>query len=168
MNPAAQADRVAAMRATEKRNNGLSQQAAAAERQRSEIRELGAAASNLIPQVLGLLAARGYPGIEEVNVYVPRTGISRVLGAERLAQMGAYRVSEYYDDESAMRPAGVSSVRLLSNGRMNIGPDSHSVAEFVQQVLNHEGLGDKGLWNLGEPYSHAGLENFVAELRKLV
>lgn len=121
----------------------------------------------LIPKALQALAAQGYPGIKEIEVYVPRTGLGLAMGKERLTKLGAYKASEFYHRESSMSPAGYRDVSLLSNGRINIGSGSYSVSEFAQQVLNHEGLGNKGNWNFGEPFSIAGMEAFVDGLRNL-
>lgn len=167
MSPRNEADRVAAMRAAEQRDNANRQRAAQEAAKRAQIRKLEIAANELIPKALQALAARGYPGISEIQVYVPRTGIGLVMGKERLVKIGAYKVSEFYRRESSMSPAGSRDVSLLSNGRINIGSGSYSVSEFVQQVLNHEGLGSKGNWNFGEPFSVAGMEALVEGLRKL-
>lgn len=112
------------MRAAEQRSNADRQQAALEAVKRTQIRKLEIAADELIPQALQTLAARGYPGIKEIEVYVPRAGLGRALGKERLTKMGAYKVSEFYRRESSMSPAGYRDVSLLSNGRINIGSGS--------------------------------------------
>lgn len=81
--------------------------------------------------------------------------------------MGAYRVSQYGYRESRSRPAGMDHVRLLSDGRILVGSGSHSLREFVVETLNHEGLGDKGLYSHFAPFTLDGLRQFVGGLPRL-
>jgi hypothetical protein len=137
------------------------------EQRLAAIDRLAEEARLLIPTVLATLANDDYRGVEQIEVYVPRRGPGRIFEKDRLVKAGAYRNSSYEVRESTLRTAGTAQVRLLSSGRIVVGSGSNSVAEFVQKVLNHEGLGRPGLWTSGEPYSINGLTKFVESLRAI-
>jgi hypothetical protein len=161
------ADRVAAQRAAQAQAAADRAIAVKAAAKRDEISRLARRAEALIPRVLDALAARDYAGIEQIDVYVPRSGLGRMLGRDRLAAVGAYGISSYSYRESSSRPAGTDYVRLLSSRRIAVGSGSRSVSQFEQAVLNHEGLGQPGNWNLSGPFSKRGLSDFVRELEAL-
>lgn len=166
--PSHKADRVAAQRAAQAREKVERKRDEAAAAKHAEINEFASRSEELIPQVLNVLAERGYPDIQEIDVYVPRSGLGRLLGQDRLTKAGAYRVAPYSYGESHSRPAGTDYVRLLPSGRIVVGTGSHSLSEYVQQVLNSEGLGEPGRGNDLEAFSLRGLSRFVDGLADLL
>jgi hypothetical protein len=162
------ADKVAASRAKASREASTRAENKRREDAREAILGAGEQCEALIPTVLDRLAAQGYPGIEEITVQVPRTGLGRLLGATRETKAGAYPLSSYSYGESHSRPAGTDHIRLLSSGRLAVGSGSYSVGEFVQEVMNHAGIGVSGRGNDLAAFSVSSLDLMVEELMALL
>jgi hypothetical protein len=165
--PKRPADRIAAERAAAAQQAKADARQAEADERREKILSLGHRAEPLIPAVLERLAADDYPGIEDVEAYVPRDGLLRFVGKVRLTRAGAYKVFEYSYLESHARPAGRGWVRLLSDGHLVVGRDAYSVPQFVAEVIDREGLGPQGTYATFEPFSLAGLTKLVDALSRL-
>jgi hypothetical protein len=161
-----EADRVAAERAANAQRALDQAESARVGDKRAEISDLARRAAVAVPMALATLARAGYPGLEQVAVYVPRGPVvGRLLGKDRLTEVGAYATAPYSVRESSTRPASTEFVRLLSNGRLAVGSRSNSIDEFAQQVMHQEGAGDGryALHNL-DAYRISTLENVVSWL----
>jgi hypothetical protein len=90
-----EADKVAARRAAASRKEAAQQVGEGSSARHAEILTLSKRAKELIPQALDALSARDFEGIEEIEVYMPREGIRRMVGSERLTKVGAYCVSPF-------------------------------------------------------------------------
>ena len=167
MAPKRPADRVAAERAAAAQQAKADARQAEADERRERIQSLGQRADSLIPAVLERLAADDYPGIEDVEAYVPRDGLLRFIGKVRLLRAGAYKVFEYSYLESHARPAGRGWVRLLSDGNLVVGSGGYSVTQFVAEVMEREGLGPSATYATFEPFSLAGLKMLVDALTRM-
>jgi hypothetical protein len=165
--PKRPADRIAAERAAAAQQAKAEARQAEADEKRETILSLGHRADPLIRAVLERLAADDYPGIEDIKAYVPRDGPWRFIGKVRLTRAGAYKVVEYSYLESHARPAGRGWVRLLSDGHLVVESDAYSVAQFVAEVMQREGLGPRGTYTTFEPFSLAGLTKLVDALSRL-
>lgn len=161
-------DRVAARRASESQAASVRAAGKESDTARQAILTQGAECEVLIPKVLDELAARGYPGVEEITVQVPRALLGRLLGPTRETRAGAYPLNAYSYGESHSRPAGTDHIRLLSSGRLVVGTASYSVSEFVQQVMNRAGVGEPGRGNDLSAFSTSSLGLMVEELEALL
>lgn len=167
MSRKSRADRVAAGRAAAQLDAENTRREAEAAARRAFITSLRDEADVLIPKALGRLEARGYPGIEQVDVIVPCRGPRRLWNRGRMASSGAYRVFKYSYARSDWPLAGSEYVRLLSSGRIRVGVSSYSLSEFVKRVLDHEGLGEPGHSIPKAPFTTADLAGVVSGLRTL-
>ena len=162
------ADRVAAQRAAAERTAATDAVKTGADARRNEIEVLARQVRNLIPEALRSLERRGFPDLLQRQVFLPRTGMSKIVSSkDRLAKVGAYAVSPYDFDEPSRRRPVVRWVLLLSNGRLAVGTGSHSAAEFEAMVLEREGLAKPGAWGHDEPFSVSGLRDLVTGLTAL-
>ncbi len=162
-----EADRIAAAREAARRDVERSSREARTAARHASITKLGAEAAVLIPRVLARLESLDYPGIEQVDVVRSYRGFRRLWKRDATLKVGAYRISRYAFARSDWPLAGTEHMRLLSSGRVCVGVTSYTLPEFIERVLDHEGVLQSGSVPPKTPFTEADLKNFVSGLQSL-